>query len=390
LVIEALCERDVAIYDETQYYSSAGRWFPISIFLAKSVFQNYINNTLYEIYGDGYIPFDTLSRFDVWVADGTFPPDTTSDYFSLTARPSQARDPSIIWRGYAKPSLVDLLSHKVQLFYNDDAKGAPEEDPALGLISHVYFAMDMGAVGWFMGKNLGDVSELYPAGTYGVSSSFASHFGVISVYQEGWLYETLGRLATGFPADWNQQYMGCLSLVPSIFPEVSIDVDLLSERYMLLDSLTFFQNIPFVDTFYLDAMPEVGSCTKAPGTAAIYLYESIDGSISRLNGQVMGVAVDNDLYRAATMLFTPIATDTAETQAMFNSVLPWLMDQWLNPTETPKVSAGSFQKGTVDGGLEQRRQNIRRYFEQIEIKAKEHPELLRTLNIEIAPPILLE
>ncbi len=389
LVLEALFERDVAVYDETYYTKVAGRWYPDSLQLVKGIFQNYINAALDDIHSGAYTPFDTFSRFDYVVEQGGYPPEVTTDYFSLTTRPYEEYIGPPKW-GSVKPNLVDLLSHKVQLFYNDDAQGGPEENMTFGLLGHVYFAMDMGSSGWFMGRNLADGNQDKLPGIYELSADFAEHFGMTHIYHEGWLYDCLGNVVRPphKPPVWNQQFIGCYSLVPEIFPDIDINVDYLTERYYLLDKNKYFRQIPFVDTLFLDAMPEVGAGTRTSNATAVYLYHSKHGTLSLLNGQVMGVAQSIGDLRSVAVTFTPIATDSAQTQQLFTSVLGWLTNKWLSSQGAAKVTPGIFAKGSAADNLAERHQKIRDYFERVEQEAQQHPELLQQLGIAIDPPVV--
>jgi hypothetical protein len=389
LVLEALFERDVAVSDETYYARRAGRWHPDSVQLVKGIFQNYINTALDDIHSGDYIPFDTFTRFDYVVEQGGYPPDVTTDFFSITPTPYWNYPGSPQW-GSVRPNRVDLLSHKVHIFFNDDATGGPDENPTSGLLSHVYFAMDMGSSGWFMGRNLANGNQSREPGTEELSADFAEHFGMTHIYHEGWFWASMGRIVCPehLPPIWNQQFIGCYSLVPEIFPDIDINIDYLTDRYIKLDKDKFTQQSPFVDTLFLDAMPEVGAGTRSSNATAVYLYRSKHGTLSLLNGQVMGVAQSIGDMRSVAVTFTPIATDSVQTQQMFTSVLIWLTDKWLSAQGAAKVTPGIFAKGSAPNNLAERRQRIRDYFERVEQEAQQHPELLQQLGIVIDPPVV--
>jgi len=378
-VVEALFEKAVAIQDETSFKRSA-YWTPLSLDLVKQLYADYINVALQEIYGAGYRPFDTFS-----ITDPKYPPGTETDYFSIHRGKGQTVP--------VLPTLVDLLSHKVQLFINDDADGSPDVSYA-GLLGGVHFAMDMGASGWLMARNVAPdvgLNQNSEPGLYPLSAEFARHWGMEAIYHEGWTFLSLGRVIDTFKstqAIWNEQFAGCYSLLPDLVPDMDINLNYLMTRYLTLSDSTFLPLHLPLDTHYLKGLPEVGAGTRTLVAAPVYLYKSKDGENSSLNGQVMGVVQDYGGIRSIGFLFTPLSTREDQTRVLFVNCLSWLMQKFEpQPSVTPKELAGSSGFSTnID--LSGRRARIRQYLREINDQGFTDPQVFESLGLTVAPPIV--
>jgi len=381
LVIEAKFEKDVAVLDETDY-RPVSRWYPKDLAQSKSIYYDYINTALERIHGFGARPFDTVTT----TAPGA-PPDYRTDYFFMcTATGTDS----------LYPDLIDLLSHKVILYYNDDAVDGAYDS----LMAYACFAMDMGASGWAMGRNLVNADEPQSEGPVIMDENLRTHFGIESIDYEGWLFHSLYRYTSNYPGStcetrirpqWNEQYIGCEALHPELFPAVDMDMDFLNERYRYLDENMFI--IFGEDTFcvkpqrhVLDAMPEVGTCVRTNQALPVYLYKSKYGDLSKYSGKVMGVALDNSAFRSAAFLFTPIATEREQTIDMFTATLSWLTEGFGDQGATAaKISNRSC---SAQYTVEQRRNNVRRFLRDLHERGEGDPRLFDLMGVSLSPPIV--
>ncbi len=387
LVVEALFEKSVAVFDETSFKPSSSYWYPRNLNMQKSLYHDYINGALGSIFGEGYVPFDTFTITDTMFYDPHVKTWET-DYFHRNRTKSSHPDFPGLNVAEVKPTMIDILSHKVIVVLSDQADGVLQEDVGLGgMISNAYFGMDMGACGWYMGRNTGttNMTQFSQPGDYNLSSSFATYFGFSQVYHEGWEYNTVGR-ATHQPVPylpiWNEQFVGAYSLVPQLFPNIDIDPTLILDRYRLLDENTFFPPIPLVDTHYFVALPEVGTGTRTPWASAVYLYKSKDSVRSILDGKVMGVAQDIDGTRSLSFLFTPISVDTNQAKQLFDVSLTWLMDKFLRLQGSPKEMV------LYDGAdMTQRRARVKEYMVQINEKGFRDPQVFMDLGLMVPQEI---
>jgi len=393
-VIEALFEKNVALYDDTFYNFPAAMFFPDSLDLTKSVFYNYINTALENIYGPGTARFDTITP-----TDPSVPPGTSTDYYFVTTSTAHISSPVNTYGGKAitpiSPTMVDILSHKVHLFYNDDALGGPSEDTAFGLLGYTYFAMDMGASAWFMARNMENGSQSTNPGPFAMSALFSSYYGIELMEYEGWTKYSLGTVIDGNPLTsptWNEQFIGAKTLIPSIFPDIDIDPELL-KRYVTLDENWFLPL--FADQFgqtpvehELLALPEVGTGTRTSIAPPVYLYSSKDSSASPYDGKVMGVAQEANDVRSVAFLFTPIATRADQTQVLFNNTLAYLMDKFIHPDSSPKASSmhSTFASWM---SLENRRKRVSQFLDQLEEQGESNPEVFKRLGLKMAPPVIV-
>jgi hypothetical protein len=328
-VVEALFEKQVAVLDETGYTKRQGRWAPIDLDTTKSVFYNYIR-------GAGFEDFDSLSGLH---------------FFFTTSKKNTAENPV----DTALPTLVDILSHRVIIYFNDDAEGGPNENPAFGLLDDVFFGLDMGASGWAFARNLGDARITTTPGTrMGKSLLFQLHFGIQEVVVEGWLRDVFADLRN---PRFNEQFIGAYANLPG-YPHIMVDYGLGS----LLD-LNRYPRM-FMDTLHvLNGLPEVGVGKRTAFAAPLYLYLSKDGDRSFYHGKVCAVAQQIGDMRSACFMFTPLAMDPVPMQQVFQTMLTWLSAKF-------QGSPGATLKGveayeTIYADVTQRRARITEFLDYL-------------------------
>ena len=379
LVIDPQFERDVAVFDATSYEPASGRWFSDSLESSKTIFYNYVNIALDNLLGMETSGFDTISRIDSednTIVDYYYCANITYNY-GMGVGMGHSVYPNI-------PSLIDILSHKVIIYFNDDADSGPlDNESQYDLLSYVYPGMDAGASAWLMSMNIFNQAWNIPSNTVYTSETFSSHFGIEGGRNEGWLY---GSLYPVVPfcnqSTWNEQFIGAVSLNEAIFPDIDIDLDLLNERYAPLSENTFWFNIPQCpdpepESHILAGLPEVGAAIRTSEAEAIYLYYSRLGHSSPYHGNVMGVSLDNGGARSTTMLFTPTATDSVQTQQMFISVLDWLFEGFNNPLKNAAANSSK---------ISDRRRDLDLFLKSLKNAS---PERQKQLGIVTKPPILI-
>jgi hypothetical protein len=384
LVVEALFEKSVAVFDETTYKIS-GFWYPRNLNLQKRLYYGYINQALEQIFGADYVPFDTLTITDTLLYDPHVQTWET-DYFHRNKTKSSV--PPYKTMAEVKPTMIDMLSHKVIMVLNDQADGSLQEDVSLGgMISDAYFGMDMGASGWYMGRNTNTsgMTQFTSPDLYPLSSSFAAYFGFSEIEHEGWEYYTAGRALIRPPLHpiWNEQFVGAYSLVPDLFPDIDIDTNLIFQRYALLDDSTFlvFDTLN-VDTHFFAALPEVGAGTRTNTASPVYLYRSKDSVASSLDGKVMGVAQDLGGMRSLSFLFTPISVPDDQANELFRVSLSWLMDKFLRLQGSPKEMI------SYDGvDMTRRRARVEEYLDRINETGFRDPQVFNDLGLNISQEI---
>ncbi|MDD4051328.1 MAG: hypothetical protein PHR28_05445, partial [candidate division Zixibacteria bacterium] len=389
LVVEALFEKSVAIFDETYFKFQSSYWYPKSLDMQKTIYAQYINTALADIFGAGYVPFDTITVTDTFLYDPAVKTWET-DYFHRNITKSSVPGHTSTNVPVVKPSLTDILSHKVIIVLRDQADGSLQEDVAQGgMIGNAYFGMEMGASGWYMGRNLGTSTtgtnnkDTEP-GLLTLSANFAIHFGFEQVEHEAWEMYSVGRAfhQPPYPPIWNEQFIGAYSLVPELFPQIDIDLDSLLSRYVVLDDSVYFPNPAGVDTHFWAGLPEVGAGTRTTYASPVYLYKSKDSVGSSLNGKVMGVAQDVNDTRSLAFLFTPLAVRPEQSEQLFRVSLTWLMDKFLRAEGMPKAMAGY-----GGSGIEARRQRVRQYLDEINESGLNDPQLFNELKLNIPKEI---
>ena len=164
--------------------------------------------------------------------------------------------------------------------------------------------------------------------------------------------------------------------------------ELINSRYDSLHHIRFFAFHPdFIKHEFL-ALPEVGTCTRTNDAAAVYLYNSIHGETSILNGQVCGVVKDMGDTRSAAYLFTPIATDPEQTHELLVKTIGWLLEPY-DQTANLKGTIGTMGLGGIGGPtIQERREGIEAFLARIREAAIEDPEVLTRLGIDLKPFIV--
>lgn len=384
LVVEALFEKSVAVFDETFFKFQSSYWYPKSLNFQKTVYYQLINDALQEIFGAGYVPLDTLTITDTLIYNPHVKTWET-DYFHRNI--TKSSDPAHLTQNVpaVKPALTDILSHKVIIVVSDQADGALNEDVNQGgMVSNAYFGMDMGASGWYMGRNLstGVNNQTTLPGLYPLSTGFSTHFGFAEIEHEGWEYYTVGRAfhQPAYPPIWNEQFIGAYSMVPDLFPQIDIDLDSLLSRYYLLDDSVYFPNPAKLDTHFWAGLPEVGAGTRTTDASPVYLYISKDSVGSSLNGKVMGVAQDLNGTRSLAFLFTPLSVRPEQANQLFRVSLTWLMDKFLR---AGGVGAPKEMTGYAGTDIGQRRQRVEQYLDEINESGLTDPEIYNDLGLNV-------
>lgn len=382
LVVEAMFEKSLAVFDLTAF-KTASFWFPRSLALEKALYYNYVNTTLERIYGAGYTKFDTITTTDTFA----YPPSVKTwetDYFHTNTIPKNPISPQTTIPKM-KPAMTDILSHKVILVINDVADGVLQENVDLeGLIGYAYLGMNMGASGWYMGRNTGttNMNQNTEPGNYPLSTTFGTYFGFQQITHEGWTYMSLRRVAILHAKPiWNEQFVGAYSLAPEVFPDIDIDTNLILSRYRVLSDSMFLPSVN-VDTHYFSGLPEVGAGTRTNTASALYLYKSRFGDASNLNGKVMGVAQDVDGMRSLSFLFTPLSVPDDQANNLFYVSMNWLMDKFLRAEGSPKPAMNYAGENTAV-----RRARITQILKEIEEAGERDPQILTDLKIALPPEI---
>lgn len=374
-VANAKFEKPVAVVDATDYKS--GYWSPKptgsrnSSMIVKTMFYNYINEAL-----DNISPNDSFTIND-------YPRGSLErDYFHFI---SQSKDSTY-------PSVLNMLSHKVIIYFSDGAAGGTQDvDEAIGpsptlkgLMNYVCQGISMGSSGWFMARNAGGLQYNNNSRTLTKSATFQYYFGISSVTAEGWLYETLMNAIhlPRLPLSWNEEFIGATSIMTSLFPSIDVDTSLLNSRYVSLsEDYYYLISDPDSNIHYLTALPEIGTCSKTAYAAPIYVYNSKFGGNSSWHGKVMGVAQQIDEMKTIAILFTPTGMDSVQTQAMFNSGLAWLMEKF----QTSEKKLGVSRNSANSENLAIRREGVKKFLRELNEGAARNPEMGRRMGI--LPPL---
>lgn len=353
-VVEAMFEKSVAILDETGYTGPDGRWAPRHMDTTRAVFTNLIH-------GAGYPDFDATRG---------------EDYFHIA---SQAADnqPNI---GSKKPDLLDGLSHKVLILLNDASENGPDES-AFGMVSNVFFSLDMGASAWMMARNIGDSRNTnYRGDIMEKTPEFQQYFGFASFTIEAW-FATVFRSFVMGPLVFNEEFIEAVSFQEA-FPDISLDYgppeingtdtvqSLLQGRYA---------NFFFDPTHIYTGLPEVGVGERIPLAAPLYLYRSKDGEHSIFNGKVCGVLMQNGDMRTSCFAFTPLAMDSIQMGETFSVMLPWLMAKFDDPAALKR----GITYTTAHSDLSERRSRIQLYLDYISESAT--PEEITEYGVDMKP-----
>jgi hypothetical protein len=332
-VIEAMYEHGIAVFDVTGYTRRDGRWGPRDLDTAKAVFHSLIHTA-------GYFDFDSTGGADYFF---------TANKKNTMGHPVEPKIPT--W--------VDVFSHKLILFYNDDAEIGPNEG-TFGQMGKVFFGLDMGIPAWIMSRNLGDALMDTPPGTVlAKSSEFRNYFGIESVKNEGWLHDIFEDL---YNPIFNEQFIGASS-IRAEYQHINIDINLLDSRYPRF----------LVDTSHtMDGLPEVGVGTITPEATPLYHYLSKHTGSSPFADSICAVRLEKEGMRSACWMFTPLAMEQSAMQEAFNTTLQWL--------STPPAPISPHE-------IRNRRERIQRYLDNISHYAS--PEELESCGISIRPSVLI-
>jgi hypothetical protein len=312
LVYEAMFERGVAVFDETGYTRNIGRWAPTSMDTCKAVLRRYI-------IGAGYTDFDTTSGTDY--------------FFTATRKDVQGTRIQAQW-----PTLIDVLSHKLIIFFNDDSDGLMSEYPWFGLLPWIYFGMDAGIPTWVLARDLAEATTNIPAGKVVQKSyRFEKYFGIQTITAEGWIRSVIDD---PFNPVFNEEFIGAAALVGDL-PGIDVDFSLLESRYPRF----------FLDTSHImQGLPEVGVATPGEYAVPLHQYVSRHGTASAYQDGTCAVRQNRDGVRSACWLFTPIAMEIEPMQQAFTATLEWL-------TQPDKAASSD--------GLRERRERIVQFLEDL-------------------------
>lgn len=374
MVANAKFERPVAVLDGTVYTRSDGWLYPQNRTLVKQLFYSYINEALQDVF-----PGDSFTVND-------FPKGSLErDYFQRAKSQYTPTDSTF-------PSILNILSHKVIIYFNDDdnetSRDALPSDTGL-LMYSMYQGINMGSSGWFMARDVAGVHHAKaPMYQTTMSTLFQYYFGISSVTSEGWLYESMYNYMTLHkPIVWNEQFVGATSIMTGLFPSIDVDTSLLNSRYSHMAEHTFI-GTDTSEIHYLTGLPEVGKCSKTPYATPIYVYNSKNGGSSPWHGAVMGVAQQigegKNSMKSIAMLFTPTATDSVQTQELFNSSLGWLMEKFLT-NKSSKSSLGSSSDAANSENMAIRREGLKNFLKALNEEAERDPKKGRQMGI--LPPL---
>jgi len=359
-VYEAKFENSVMVIDETGYDRRNGRWGPIDMDTVKA----YFYNALHEV---GYTDFDTNYNED------RNPPRPDHYFYSA---PKQNAGPGSSLRD-GSPTLLDVLAHKVIVYYHDDVDLGPKEGE-FGLMKYVFDGVDMGASAWMMARNMGGAStQTDPRTEFGKSLEFSLHFGISLVVAEGWLGTLFDQENPGV---FNEENIGSYSNIPETFPHLYVDYgvgSLLDIRYPKM----------FVDTTHvMTGSPEIGVGTRTAYSAPAYLYLSKNGDRSYFHGKVNGVLQQLGDMRTACFMFTPLAMEQEPMQDVFNEIMPWLAAKFDGEQAGSKLQVPSYK--TSFSSIEERRARIDRLLKYLSEDATQEERDFYGVD-EPEPPIVV-
>lgn len=216
--------------------------------------------------------------------------------------------------------LLLLMKYKVMVLLQDAVTSSVFGNQDTEVIQSLYDAMQFGLSTWLaMRTPLGGLFQgtgpifLVPGLTY------QQYFGVEQIRYSGWTY--FARKTT--PQLRVEDFVGALSQDFTKWPELTIDSTLLHRRYAWAEP--YYQ---WVDT--LGVLPGVGYCRPVPEAEVMYTYRSIYGEEHFLGEEYsyQGFPVmhryNSGLARTVHSLFTPLALEADQAQALIESVLNWL------------------------------------------------------------------
>lgn len=358
-VYEAKFENSVMVVDETGYTLQQGRWAPRDMDTAKAYFYNVLHDDM------GYDDFDTIYQKD--------PLTGAKNYFYSATRMGNGH-PTPKPDELATPKLINVLSHKVIIYYNDDIGSGPHEGPEpFGYLGLVFQGLDMGASGWLMSRNTGGAGTFTPRGQeFGKSANFAYRFGIQSVVCEGFqngLFEDIVHPV------FTEEFIGAYSNIDG-FPNIMVNLgrdSLLDTRYP-----RWMQDTAHVMT----GQPETGVGTRTQYAAALYLYLSKDGDLSMFHGKVMSVIQQLGDMRTACFMFTPLAMDPTAMGEVFQIVMPWLSAKFDESAKSSVVDIPNYN--TAFSSIPERRARIAEFLRYMSEDAT--PEERAAYGMELPPP----
>ncbi len=354
-VVEAMFEKSVAILDETGYTGATGRWGPRHIDTARAAFRDLVHSA-------GYTDFDETRGVD---------------YFHTANKPANGGGNITA----QLPDLLDNLSHKVLILYNDDAFTGPVET-AFGLMPNAFFALDMGASSWMMARNIGDFRmDQFRGETVPKSLQFQKYFGFASFTMECW-FATYWRSRITPEREFNEEFIEAISFQEG-FPNITVDYG--PPVINGSDTIQTFMQSRYDDFFFepsgyiFSGLPEVGVGERVPLAAPMYLYHSKNGEHSIFNGKVCGVRMQNGDMRTACFSFSPLAMDTTAMRETFSVMLPWLTAKF----EDQSAMKVGTNYSTAHSDMSERRYRIQLFLDYLDQSAT--PEEVTRYGIDMKP-----
>ncbi len=352
-VFEALFERPIAVFDETGYTRQQGRWAAESLHTSMRAVEDLVRAAGYD-----------ESQYETWV-----------DYFFKTNYPcdrcpafNQSADTI---RDRQNPDLIDVLSHRILLFYADDVDGEINENPGFGFMYLVFQGIDMGASGFVMARNLGGVNQNYFRNQpIAKSLQFQEKFGISQVNCEAWFHDLVVDI---YNPVFNEEFIGAYPNIGG-YPQIDVDVGVGGR----LDTL--YKRMPLDTSHVMVGLPEVGVGTRTQFAAPIYLYLSKDGDKSIFHGKVNAVVQQNGDLRSACFLFTPTAMVQEPMKEVFTTITNWLEAKFI---EAPAALKGVPSYNTSGASVAERRMRLDRSLDYLAEYAK--PEYLESIGLVLPP-----
>jgi len=260
--------------------------------------------------------------------------------------------------GPFRPTLRDILKHKVVILYKDYLQSRLMTDDAQKwLLNGALTGMGF----WTMSRAAFQadpfntftpyMNEIGPQAIPGVYSFF---FGIRGSWWEAWYGMGISRASPAIfpdsgPPVRNESFIGAVpvpgSISPSEFPELSVNSELLGRRLRwndisvcpaaFPDPSQNFPSYPYYDT--LPCLPEVGYLVRTDADP-VYLFKSRYGQDTypywpiKYDGRVVAVRKDLIFLRTSHWNFTPSVMDSASFQVAFSSMMNWLFEPWGGPS----------------------------------------------------------
>jgi len=319
-VFEALFERPIAIFDETGYTTTNGRWGPESLYVVMDYWEQLIRNAGYS---EEEFSKDYSDRLDYFFSTDN-PCDSRAPY---RCRGFDTNVDSIFRR--QNPNLIDVLSHRILILLNDDVDGELSESPLFGFLDIIYQGMDMGASGLIMARNLGEANQdSYRNEPDFKSIPFQRRFGISQVNKEAWFSILVENLAHPVFAE---EFIGAYPNIGG-YPQIDVDYGHVDSRIN-----AYYRFWPIDPDHIFEGSPEIGVATRTQFAAPLYLYLSKDGAQSVFHGKVNAVAMQDGELRSACFLFTPLAMDQEPMQEVFTTIIQWLEAKFTGGATAMKI-----------------------------------------------------